>query len=1010
MERGPSVRGTVACGGDKVDLPRAIAHTARAPSPAPLRRGRVLGVPAGRDDTAFVSAGSGWPVAVTPPLLFERDAELQVITDLVRGVEHGAGAVVLVEAPAGLGKSVLLDHAAAGASGAGLLVLRARGHQLERGFGWGIARSLFEGLLQGGTFGPSGLLDGPAAPARAVFLDDQDAPGRLGSDEAAFGMLHALYWLVVRLGERRPLLLVVDDAHWADVPSLRFLAHLQPRIAELPVGVVVGARPPGPDVDGVLGVVAAHPGTRVLRLPSLTGRAVEELVRGRWPAAPADVCRRCLELTAGNPLQLGELLRAADAVGGLLDLGGLGDAAMAAARSLERSVLNRLAVLAPPAGALAEAVAVFEDDVPLHLAAVLAQVDLAAAGAAVDELIRADVLAPRDPLGFRHPLLRAAVYGALPAWRRAQTHARAARLLITSGAGVEQVCAHLLLSTPRGDAAVVDTLRSAAWRARATAAPGSAIQYLERALREPPPAHARTAVLAELGYAEAVTGRAEAVEHLESAIASAENAGQRAELQLAFGRALHHGGRLVEACEAFRRGLAELPDAAVEHGELRIELEAGYLNSALFTPERARDAHQRAPQILARRAALAGPGELALLSKALMLRLWAAEDREEVLGAARRLVDDGRLRVDDAADSQVAWQTIASLSWADDYSTASRGLRAAFDDARCRGSVLAFALAGVLSARQMLWTGPVDEAVHDARTALDALPDGSIYRSSAAYCVVSGLLEQGQVEKAAAVLQLLAAGGLADPPFFAAWRLMAEGRLAAHRGDDTRAVEAFLAVGRMHAALLIVNPAVLPWRSEAALAAQRLGQRDRADALVAEEGSIAERFGAPRALGVARRAFGLLARGDDAIDLLRSAADVLGDCGARVEHARALGDLGAAVRRRGHPAQARPILRDALALAEAIGAIAVAEAARTELRVAGGRAPRRAMAPVDRLTPGERRVAELAATGRSNRQISNALFITVKAVEWHLGNAYRKLDVRGRSGLPSALGIPGVQP
>ena len=109
---------------------------------------------------------------MTPPVLFERDAELQVIADLMHRAKHGAGAMVLVEASAGLGKSVLLDHAAASASGAGLLVLRACGHQLERGFGWGIARSLFEGLLHGGAVGPSGLLDGPAAPARAIFLDD----------------------------------------------------------------------------------------------------------------------------------------------------------------------------------------------------------------------------------------------------------------------------------------------------------------------------------------------------------------------------------------------------------------------------------------------------------------------------------------------------------------------------------------------------------------------------------------------------------------------------------------------------------------------------------------------------------------------------------------------------------------------------------------------------------------------------------------------------------------------
>jgi DNA-binding CsgD family transcriptional regulator len=239
---------------------------------------------------------------------------------------------------------------------------------------------------------------------------------------------------------------------------------------------------------------------------------------------------------------------------------------------------------------------------------------------------------------------------------------------------------------------------------------------------------------------------------------------------------------------------------------------------------------------------------------------------------------------------------------------------------------------------------------------------------------------------------------------------MAEGRLAVQRGADARALETFLGVGRLHSELLIVNPAVLPWRSEAALAAQRLGQLDRAAALVNEERGLAESFGAPRAIGVARRAAGLLARGDDAIDLLRSAAAVLGDCGARVEHARALGGLGAAVRRSGHPAQARPVLRDALAFAEDVGAGAVAEAARIELLVAGGRTPSRAQTPAERLTPGERRVAELAAAGRSNRQIANALFITVKAVEWHLSNAYRKLDVRGRSDLPPALGIPGVRP
>jgi DNA-binding CsgD family transcriptional regulator len=130
---------------------------------------------------------------------------------------------------------------------------------------------------------------------------------------------------------------------------------------------------------------------------------------------------------------------------------------------------------------------------------------------------------------------------------------------------------------------------------------------------------------------------------------------------------------------------------------------------------------------------------------------------------------------------------------------------------------------------------------------------------------------------------------------------------------------------------------------------------------------------------------------------------MLAGCGARVEHAGALAALGAAIRRAGRPTHARGILREAAALAEDAGADRVAERARAELRAAGGRASTRATGRGRRLTPGERRVSKLAAAGQTNRQIANALFITVKAVEWHLGNAYRKLAISGRAELASAL-------
>ena len=184
----------------------------------------------------------------------------------------------------------------------------------------------------------------------------------------------------------------------------------------------------------------------------------------------------------------------------------------------------------------------FEDDAPLHLAAALTGLPPAAALAAAGELARADVLRDGDPLGFTHPLVRAAVYGGLPFDERALTHRRAARVLIEAGASGERVSAHLLEAGPEGDDAVVGLLRATAQRALAQGVPASAVRYLERALREPPADADRPAVLAELGRAEAAAGLPDAVAHLEAAIGLAGDARQRAALRLVLGRVLQDGG------------------------------------------------------------------------------------------------------------------------------------------------------------------------------------------------------------------------------------------------------------------------------------------------------------------------------------------------------------------------------------------------------------------------------------------------------------------------------------
>ena len=235
----------------------------------------ILGLGLWRGDTVVVSPGTG-NRTLGEQVLLERESELRAMAQLTRDVRLGTGRILLLEAPAGLGKSVLLDHCASRATEKGVRVLRARGHQLERTYGWGVARALLERAVLSGGRETGGLLEGPVAPARRVLLEGSGDSAPASVDDQ-FGILHALYWLVVRLAERRPLLLVVDDAHWADLPSLRFLTHLMTRILDVPAGAVVAARPAEPDTEGLLDLLAADPAVQFLQVRPLSAAATVEL-------------------------------------------------------------------------------------------------------------------------------------------------------------------------------------------------------------------------------------------------------------------------------------------------------------------------------------------------------------------------------------------------------------------------------------------------------------------------------------------------------------------------------------------------------------------------------------------------------------------------------------------------------------------------------------------------------------------------------------------------------------
>jgi DNA-binding CsgD family transcriptional regulator len=213
----------------------------------------------------------------------------------------------------------------------------------------------------------------------------------------------------------------------------------------------------------------------------------------------------------------------------------------------------------------------------------------------------------------------------------------------------------------------------------------------------------------------------------------------------------------------------------------------------------------------------------------------------------------------------------------------------------------------------------------------------------------------------------------------------------------------FLAVGVLLTPALVTCPGYLPWRSEAALAQLTLGERDPAERLAAEELELARAFGAPRALGVAMRAAGVVAGGDRGEALLREAIGTLERADARLDRARTLAELGALLRRRNRRTEARELLREALDAAYRAGARPLAEQAETDLRATGARPRKVVVSGVDSLTASERRIAELASQGLTNREIAQTLFVTARTVEGHLTSIFRKLQLNSRKELAAAL-------
>ena len=326
------------------------------------------------------------------PTIIERTDALDAISSTLAAAREGSGRCLVLEGTAGLGKSRLVEEACEVAGGLEMTVLRARGAELERDFSFGVVLRLFEPLLAGAGDERDALMSGAAALSEPLFAAGEGASGAGGESE--FPLLHGLHWLTANASERAPLLLVVDDAHWADPPSLRFLIYLLQRLDELPIAMLVTARPrqPGPQ-GGLTAQIAGHELATVFPLQPLSEDGVAQLVRLEVEGADDELCAACAVATGGNPFYVQELAAALAAAGSEA----AGEAEALRGEPVSRTILGRIARLAPSAGELASAVAVLGDGAPLERAAELGGLEAEVAAAAADELAGAAVFEAGAP-------------------------------------------------------------------------------------------------------------------------------------------------------------------------------------------------------------------------------------------------------------------------------------------------------------------------------------------------------------------------------------------------------------------------------------------------------------------------------------------------------------------------------------------------------------------------------------------------------------------------------------
>jgi DNA-binding NarL/FixJ family response regulator len=945
--------------------------------------------------------------------LVGRTRELAAIERVLDAVAAGGPGFLAVVGEPGIGKTSVMERLSELAAGRGWLVLAGRAAEFERELPFGVLvdalddhlaaldhrkleRAGGERLAELAAIFPS--LHGPAVPGGALQTE------RYRAHRAVQELLDGL-----ALG--RPLLLSLDDLHWADQASLEVVASLLRRPTDGPVLLACAFRPaPAPGFLESALALAEREGRAVrLDLGPLTPADAAELLARIPEASVRDAVFR---VSGGNPFYLSQLARLAAQA----PIAGDGRQVDTLTLGVPQSVMSMLAeeVRSLPADSrrVLESAAVAGEPFEPDVAAEIGEVSDGDVMTALDDLLARDLVRTTDvprQFRFRHPLVRRAVYAHAGGGWRLAAHGRAAAALAARGAGPAAQAHHVEHSARRGDAAAIGLLRRAA-AAAAPRAPATAARWLQAAVRLVPDEDAATRVelLSGLAEAQRASGR---LESCRSTLLQA--------LEIAPGDV-----RLVTECAAVEHWLglhgearARLDAALAALGDersagavaLRIERAIEALHALDFAAARqfAGDAHAIAAE-LAEPVALARAGAVLTLTDA------AAGE----IAAARERVEDAAARIDGLGDAALASDLSALwyLGWAEIYlerfDAGLAHLRRGIDVSRAagRGDLIVPMLLG--QARGLFCTGRTQEAVEATEEAIEVArgsgnPQNVVWalweRGWVALVTGDHAQAQALAQEAAQLARELSPTLLA--PAEPGWTL---GLALIDAGEADRGRVVVLdAIGGPEAPRVVPTERTAVWEQLTAAALRRQDVEEAAG-WAARAVAAAEQLGlgVPGAQAARADAAVKLARGDAAGALVaaRAAIAAAEPVGARRDAAHALLLAGRALAAQGDAEAAGRELLAAEAALDALGARRLREEAAHELRRLGhrvARRPRAAAAPgagggLEALSQREREIAELVCDRHTNRQIAGELFLSEKTVETHLRNIFVKLSVSSR--------------